>query len=331
LGIANWTVRSIDKREWDEHWSQCLNPNLHQSWEYGSAKVDAEGWGVERLLILDSEKSPVSLAQLLTRGVDGLGYIARMNRGPILVKTPKTCEEDLFNYRINSIYALIREASFRNWHILNFAPEFPFSESYAFAMRLLRFRKINKPPWESAKISLNISDDELMMSLDGKWRNSMRKGKKMGVTIVPEYIGNNVEHLLRCGYRNFKRFRGFKGIPDKLIGALLRQPNDENWRLKFFLAKEGGSSSNSEPLGLVVTAETASTATYLIGFTTERGRALQANSVLLWEAIINAKNWGCRYFDVGGLGEETPIGIAEFKRGLNGEPYKNIGDWWRVC
>jgi lipid II:glycine glycyltransferase (peptidoglycan interpeptide bridge formation enzyme) len=57
---------------------------------------------------------------------------------------------------------------------------------------------------------------------------------------------------------------------------------------------------------------------------------MQANSVLLWQAILHARNEGCKWFDAGGLGEATPPGIAVFKRGLNGEPYKLIGEWWKL-
>ena len=54
---------------------------------------------------------------------------------------------------------------------------------------------------------------------------------------------------------------------------------------------------------------------------------MQANSVLLWHAILQAKRSGCRWFDVGGLGKSTPRGIAEFKKGINASPYELVGEW----
>ena len=48
---------------------------------------------------------------------------------------------------------------------------------------------------------------------------------------------------------------------------------------------------------------------------------------MLWESILNAKENGCRWFDIGGLSEDTPSGIAHFKKGINAEMYSLIGEW----
>jgi lipid II:glycine glycyltransferase (peptidoglycan interpeptide bridge formation enzyme) len=48
---------------------------------------------------------------------------------------------------------------------------------------------------------------------------------------------------------------------------------------------------------------------------------------LLWEAILHAKKDGCEWFDIGGLNETTPKGIAHFKQGLNSELYSLVGEW----
>jgi lipid II:glycine glycyltransferase (peptidoglycan interpeptide bridge formation enzyme) len=71
------------------------------------------------------------------------------------------------------------------------------------------------------------------------------------------------------------------------------------------------------------------TATYLVSSTTDRGRQVQANSVLLWQAILHARRAGCAWFDIGGLNAATPKGIAEFKQGLNATPYALAGEWRR--
>ena len=56
-------------------------------------------------------------------------------------------------------------------------------------------------------------------------------------------------------------------------------------------------------------------------------KSMAPNSVLLWESLVAAKQNGCRWFDIGGLSEETPKGIAEFKKGLNATPYGLVGEW----
>ena len=86
-------------------------------------------------------------------------------------------------------------------------------------------------------------------------------------------------------------------------------------------------SKSNLPCGLVVTIKSGDTCTYIIGATDDVGRKCQANTVLLWESILDSKRLMCQWFDIGGMSEETPKGIAEFKKGLNAKTYKLMGDW----
>ena len=87
------------------------------------------------------------------------------------------------------------------------------------------------------------------------------------------------------------------------------------------------NSDNNNDLGSLVSIEAGDTTIYLIGYSNDQGRKMHANSVLLWHAILHAKNNGGTFFDFGGLNESTPHGIAKFKKGLNATPYQLIGDW----
>ena len=69
------------------------------------------------------------------------------------------------------------------------------------------------------------------------------------------------------------------------------------------------------------------TCTYLVGWTPEPGRQLQANYFLLWNALLHFKELGYRYFDLGGLSARTTEGIAHFKRGMNGAEYSLPGEY----
>ena len=41
--------------------------------------------------------------------------------------------------------------------------------------------------------------------------------------------------------------------------------------------------------------------------------------------IIEMKQCGCAWFDLGGIDEKNTPGIAKFKRGLRGEEYTLVG------
>ena len=105
------------------------------------------------------------------------------------------------------------------------------------------------------------------------------------------------------------------------------QKESPNWKFNLYFAHHKDSIKANFNISLLVTIMSGDTCTYLIGASNDIGRKLQANTVLLWEAILHAKRLGCKWFDIGGLTEETPKGIADFKKGLNSESYKLLGEW----
>ena len=140
-------------------------------------------------------------------------------------------------------------------------------------------------------------------------------------------LGNSAEiNMLINRYKKLQLDKGFSGIPESLIIALAKQ-YDESWEFNLFFANEHMHKDIENSVGVLVSIHHGDTATYFIGSTNDKGRNLNANYVLLWEAIMFAKHSGCKWFDIGGLDSTTPKGIAHFKHGLNFEPYNLVGEW----
>ena len=184
------------------------------------------------------------------------------------------------------------------------------------------YNKINSAAWGSGRIDLRINENDLLMSFSGKWRNTLRKGIKLGVTTEQINACDGIEYLLK-NYTQFQDSRGFSALTDSIIRALAKQEGNL-WDFTMLIAKQQGTK---EHLGILVTIRAGDSATYLIGFTDHNGRKLQANSVLLWDAILKAKIDGCEWFDIGGLNSTTPKGIAHFKKGIKSELYTLVGEW----
>ena len=68
-------------------------------------------------------------------------------------------------------------------------------------------------------------------------------------------------------------------------------------------------------------------ALYLFGFTNDIGKKYQANTLLLWHAIIDSKKKGLKEFDLGGFNKKTSNGIKKFKEGLNGRIIETLGEY----
>ena len=326
VNLSGWRLRQIDsKTEWESLWLGCRRKSLPQTWEYGSAKAMAEGWQVQRFVVLDENDLPTALFQVLVKGLPGLGGVARVNRGPLMLRD----ETDGFNHlSLHAIAVLVRESRRHRWWMMQIAPLLPPGAEVDGALRGMGLRRQPICPMDSALLSLDGSDEKLMMGLNEKWRNCLRKGQKLGVMVKLDDGGREHFQWLIDFYRAQQREKRFDGTSDRMLQALAANQS-RSFKFNLYVALDGSGANQASMMGVLVALQFGDVSEYLIGATNERGRANQANSVLLWEAILDAKRNGCRWFDVGGLAGRTPKGIADFKKGLNPEPYALVGEWRR--
>ena len=318
-----YSVKEVVYSEWETHLKEIQHFNILQHWLYGEAKEQTSKWKAVRFLITRDGQF-VALAQLLVITLPFLGGIARMNRGPLL---NKLIENDYRDSTVcNVIKTLVKEAKKRYWWVIQIAPELANSLGTVQVLRTFGLRQLNAPPYASGLIDLLPNKDHLLMSLKGKWRNCLRKGILLG-TKVTKVCGNSSElNILIKSYSRLKQDKGFLGVPDSLIISLAKQEG-EGWEFTLFIANEENFENAENPAGMLVSIRHGDTTTYFIGYTNEKGRKLKVNYILLWEAILHAKQNGCKWFDIGGLNSSTPKGIAHFKSGLNPEYYGLIGEF----
>jgi hypothetical protein len=195
-------------------------------------------------------------------------------------------------------------------------------------LKQMGLRHRQEPAWASGRLALGVDEKSVLMGLNGKWRNCMRKGARL-VVLASRHNGSGPEQdLLISGYAELQRSKGFEGLPEALLRSLAVQQG-KAWQFDLFIARAANAPASDEPIGMLVTVRHGDTATYLIGSANDQGRQMQANSVLIWHAILHANEEGCAWFDIGGLSAVTPTGVAEFKKGVNAVPYALIGEWRR--
>ena len=323
LSTHSWKTKYLSLADWENYWSSCSQVNMLQSWQYGAAKEHAGIWKARRFLILNQRDKPIALAQILFLTLPIVGGVARLNRGPLLLKDSNL--EDEKALKLASINVLLKQLRRHRCWIFQLAPEMSFNESNL-GLKALGFKKLRAQPWSSGRISLLADEHSLLMDLEGKWRNQLRKGQKLGVTVTHvEYNSHSLTSLVES-YSALQNNRKFIGLSKKLINALASQTGAE-WQFNLFVANEQIVIDRTKPLGVLVSIRSGDTVIYLIGSSSLKGRQMQANSVLLWQAILQAKEIGAHWFDIGGLDESTPEGIAKFKKGLNASPYTLVGEW----
>jgi len=326
LKKSNFIVRPIHRDEWEFHWTSISSSNLIQSWEFGEAKSFAEKWHPIRLLTETICGQPIALTQILTRPFPYIGYIARVNRGPLLldIKLDPSSLDELYLLVLSCI---LHEAKMRRWNFLSLAPELSSNDSNKNKLNLLNLYSTHHNPWASTRLSLLQNQEALLAALNGKWRNLLRKAQKSKLQIKQLSKTNDSTKILIQNYNQLKKLKGFTGVSDSLLNQLSLQVGPK-WCFTTFAAYTTATPfQSSELVGLLVSVVHGKTATYLIGTTTKSGRKLNANYLMLWDAILFAKSKGCSYYDLGGLNQNTASGIAHFKRGINGKPYELIGEY----
>ena len=203
------------------------------------------------------------------------------------------------------------------------APEIVnFSDSKV-ELNKLGLHKLSKDGYASGKINLKASEDSLLMSFKKKWRYYLRKSLSTEIDIKLKKADELDLNLLISKYKELQKKNSFTGLNESLIVTLSKYKTGDC----IFSLFQAEDSSSKDFLGLLVLLIHGDTATYFIGLTNEKGRQMNTNYALLWEAILYAKKIDCCWFDIGGLDNTTPEGITHFKKGLNSNLYSLIGEW----
>lgn len=326
LGDRRFQAIEIGQMEWDEYWPRVRQSNLLQSWQYGEAKTKGNKWHPVRFLIYDEFGAPIALAQLLVSTWPIVGGLARLNRGPLLIDGEPSSLVGR-DTTLCALDALLTEGRRRRWRLLFVAPELEADAENAGRLRQLGLRPRVGTPWGSTRLALAPSEDELLAGLNGKWRNLLRKAQKTNLLLQRHEGGGAGLETVVSAYKRAQSERGFRGVSDDLLQDLALQTGTFWYAWQYSVCPAGDVGSHKDILGMLVSIVHGDTATYFVSYTNSHGRKANANYLMLWQAILDAKRAGCEWFDLGGLNINTPHGVAHFKRGINGQVYSLVGEW----
>jgi hypothetical protein len=305
----------VDAATWADWLDAADGGNLLQRYSYGEAKAATSGWRVRRGVFRDRGK-PVAVAQALERRATPLLRLRRVNRGPVFL-VPRTAE---LERRV-----VARLASMGCWwrgSVLSIAPELPLEGRILALLAAHGFRQFTPVATESIAVDLETDLGDLRRALDGKWRNMLSAAERSGLTIDDTQDETSFAWML-ARYQELIRERHFTG-PDVPLLTRLRERGGGDVTLDVLRAVNG-----DEAVGGICIARHGATATYLLGWNGPRGRALKANQLLLWNAIVRLKAHGVRSLDLGGISADDTPGITSFKTGINGRGYELVGEYWK--
>lgn len=310
-------IVTIEKKgEWDDLLSKCGKVSILQTWEYGEAKQNAEGWMPIRSLIIDGD-IPIGIVQTLVRKIPLFQGIVRINRGPLILQEYHKSQLDLFLQILKLLHDYWVK---RQRMILFIAPNIQKNEIDCVKLQEIGYRATDNNAWESILVDLSLDEVALRKNLHQKWRNLLNKAEKVNLELE---IANSAEGLsfLMGKYNQMMAEKNFSGPSEKLIKEIKNVTLDESSVQVMVAVKNGVRIGGVLVLGYIDTCH------YLVGWNSPEGKIFQSNYFLLWQAILLSKKMGYRWFDLGGINEKLTPGITHFKRGLGGKEYTLIGEF----
>ena len=303
------------KKDWRKYIEIMVKSNLLQSWAYGKAKEESKGWRVRRGVIRHNGNIK-AIFQALEKSWLFFGVI-RINRGPMLING-----KDDFETKYN-VYKILKK-TWRFWkgRILLIAPELDDTPENRAILQLAGYRKREKMHWQSSWMDLNKSKEELRKQLSKNWRKNLGRSEKNKLTIEINDNNETFEWILKL-YKEMQVKKKFSGIPCELLIELRGELLESHEMYSFIVHNNDG-----DPLAAHIVVRHGLASIPLVSWCSEEGQRLYAPNYMLWSIILAMKDLGVQWFDNGGFDVENTPNIAKFKRGLRGEEYTLVGEWF---
>jgi len=174
-------------------------------------------------------------------------------------------------------------------------------------------------PATLAEIDLTRPPEERRAALHQKWRNRLRHGKQQGLRVTRRTMPLKSGHWLLAHEAARQHRLGYRTWPEALTLAYARE---NPGAAKLFTAFDG-----RDPVAAMLFLRHGHGATYHIGHTTARGRALSAHNLLLWQAAGWLAAKGHRCLDLGLIDTRNAPGLARFKLGAGAQARALGGTW----
>ncbi|MFC7050361.1 lipid II:glycine glycyltransferase FemX [Emcibacter nanhaiensis] len=300
---------TLDQVTWDGFLEKVDNCALQQSWAYGAA-LKEQGARVRRIVAYDGNH-PIALAQVIVRSWFGLVKLATLMRGPVWLEevSPQTRQE---------VYRQLRRLyPRRKMKFLFLTPEATGPEESA----LLEAAGLKQviTGYTTLFLDLGKSEQDIWLGLYGKWRNKIRKGEREGLKVLFGDHGHPKTEWLLSREKKQQRDKNYKALPVGLIDAYARHSLGRDVVMTAFVFNKESDPGKDDPVAGAIFLRHGNSVTYHIGWNGPDGRKLHAMNILLWKSILELKNRGCTFLDMGGMNTADGAEIARFKLGSGGE------------
>lgn len=298
----DWTLRTL--QQWKELLDQAHYANWMQTWAYAQASFKKDWIPTQMAAVCDDQGQLVAIFALQKIVLGPFKYI-RINRGPLWLKK-NVSEEDFVQFAelLRSEYPKSRLTK------IKWLPEFSLSPNGIKSLEKINF-KLAQRNFQTTWLDLSLAESTLRSNLKQKWRNSLNKFDRSGLTIKIENTPGHFSEFLNF-YELYKRQKKFLGPSREFLGIEL----SEAFRQK--QATLLWAMQNGLPVAGIAIHCHGRNISYRAGWNSSQGKLTNAHYGLLWHAILHFKKLGFDQFDLGGILPTEAQGLTHFKLGLGG-------------
>ena len=295
--IVQW--RGLEHTAWDAIHCSAAGA-LQQDWAYGSS-LAALGVPVLRARVQHNGEF-FAQAQLIVRRFGRFGSVALCTRGPIWAQ-PSPPELQAQAYQ-----ALKKTLPLKGIRFMAITPEVPVGEAHG----LKPMRRIISG-LSTVMLDLTPSIEELRAQLDRRWRYSLVGAEEAPMSI--QKVGANVGQYrwLLDAEAQQRTDKKLDGLPLEFFSTYA-DSRKQSSKTMLTLRADVGRDRIAAMMFLIH----GEAATYQVGWTSDKGRELNAHHLILWRAIEALKQQGIRVLDLGGVNTQRSAGVARFKIGTGG-------------
>lgn len=197
--------------------------------------------------------------------------------------------------------------------------------------RLLKAQTDIQPP-DTVQLDLRLPLETLLAECKPKWRYNIRLAEKKGVEIR-RFTGTEAEHGIQFFYPLYCETAVRDGIAihsEDYYRSLCRLAADPHYAAEGITVSVYGAFFEEKPLAAIITLFTPYEAVYLYGASSNEHRNLMPAYLLQWQAIQDARNYGCRSYDFYGIPprddpDHPMYGLYRFKTGFGGSIIHRVG------
>ena len=311
------SVDTIGRAEWLGLIEDFDDATVFQTWDY-----EAVRWGERRLshLVLEEAGKTVAAAQVrvvrmpvLNRGV------AYVYAGPLWRRHGAPADLEILRQIVG---ALRREYIDKRGLVLRLVPNEVQTEDGRVGEALVQSgfsRLAGVKPYRSFLIDLAQPEDRLIAAFRARCRTRVRSAIRNGVEVetgTSDKLFDEFAHVYRL-MRQRKQFEERVDVRDfQEIQSRLPDP------LKMLVTV---CRLEGVPAAAAVCGAISNTGNLLLLATSRAALKTSASVATVWRAMVELKNSGIRYFDVGGVDPEENPGGYTFKSCFGGHEIFHVG------